>query len=383
MKYDLNTIAELLRNEKWTWAKTMPGIPHEYIVRDKCLMGEENFLMIVHAQRELGTHEVWGKYNFPYLYVDGYKYWTMGDTYENTIILNRQKVFSEFDHIDVQEDDVVPFGVASHLWFMLRDLVEVRYIYEVACGSGGTVRPFLLKPEQYTGIDPSKKAIGRFKERYPDFANKIHVMSFEESVDYWSKGDSLILATFGAASYFMEPYLKILERSGKDYILMFYQEGKCPKEYEGTHYFHYSLDKINEILPTAQILPYYEYFIASNMKFHEYEVNRIVEWELSHLELLFKKNRFHENLPYNNLFCAQMESIMSDGDLLFKKYSPYIDFHNLKLDLNSIAEKYMHYVRRCKDILPYVEEWHTEYIENIIISATKRAEFFSTRKQHK
>ena len=39
MTYDLNRIAELLRNEKWTWAKTMPGIPHEYIVRDKCLMG--------------------------------------------------------------------------------------------------------------------------------------------------------------------------------------------------------------------------------------------------------------------------------------------------------------------------------------------------------
>ena len=53
MTYDLNRIAELLRNEKWTWAKTMPGIPHEYIVRDKCLMGEENFLMIVLAQRDL------------------------------------------------------------------------------------------------------------------------------------------------------------------------------------------------------------------------------------------------------------------------------------------------------------------------------------------
>ena len=80
MTYDLNRIAELLRNEKWTWAKTMPGIPHEYIVRDKCLMGEENFLMIVLAQRDLGTNEIWGKYHFPYLYVDGYKYWTMGDT---------------------------------------------------------------------------------------------------------------------------------------------------------------------------------------------------------------------------------------------------------------------------------------------------------------
>jgi hypothetical protein len=29
--------------------------------------------------------------------MDGYKYWTMGDPIPDTIILNRQKVFSEFD----------------------------------------------------------------------------------------------------------------------------------------------------------------------------------------------------------------------------------------------------------------------------------------------
>lgn len=69
--YDLSHITLLLSQEKWMWAKTMPGIPHEYIVRGKCRMGEEDFLLIVHAQRDLGKHEVWGKYNFPYLYLDG------------------------------------------------------------------------------------------------------------------------------------------------------------------------------------------------------------------------------------------------------------------------------------------------------------------------
>ena len=376
MTYDLNRIAELLRNEKWTWAKTMPGIPHEYIVRDKCLMGEENFLMIVLAQRDLGTNEIWGKYNFPYLYVDGYKYWTMGDTFENTTILNRQKVFSEFDKLDIQEDDVVPFGVVSHLWFMLRELIEGRYIYEVACGSGGTVKPFLLTPDKYTGIDPSKKAIARFKERYPDFANKIYAISFEESVNYWSNGDYLVLATFGAASYFMEPYLKILDKSGKDYIIMFFQEGKCPKEYEDTHYFHYSPDDIHSIMPTAQVLPYYGYFIASNMNFHEYEVNRIVKWELSHLELLFRKNPFDKDLPYDNLLCTQMESIMSEGDRLFNEYSSFINLHNLRMDLKTIADEYMLFVSKCNEVLPYVEDWHVENFANIIVSAIKRANFF-------
>lgn len=57
--YNLPRIVHLLEQEKWTWAKTMPGIPHEYIVRGKCQMGKEDFLMIVHAQRDLGKYEVW------------------------------------------------------------------------------------------------------------------------------------------------------------------------------------------------------------------------------------------------------------------------------------------------------------------------------------
>ena len=70
---ELNTLAELFRAERWTWAKTMSGIPHEYIVRGRCRMSNAKFEQVVRWQREYGTHEVWGKYNFPYLYVDGYK----------------------------------------------------------------------------------------------------------------------------------------------------------------------------------------------------------------------------------------------------------------------------------------------------------------------
>lgn len=280
------------------------------------------------------------------------------------------------DNLGVLEDDVVPFGVASHLGFMLRDLIDGRYIYEIACGSGGTIKPFMLKSDKYIGIDPSKEAIARFKERYPDFANKIYPMAFDEPVDDWSTDDSLTLAAFGAASYLTEAYLKKLEESGNDYILMFYQECKRHKKYEGNHYFHYSLDDIHAMLPTAQVLPYYDYYIASNMNFHEYEVNRIVQWELSHLNLLFGKNSFNNELPYDNLFCAQMESIMSDGDRLFKEYSSFINLHDLRIDLNTIADKYMLFVSKCQEVLPYVEEWHEENFENIIVSATNRANSF-------
>ena len=36
--------------------------------------------------------ERWGKYITPYLYIDDYKYWTMGAPVEETIVMNRAKV---------------------------------------------------------------------------------------------------------------------------------------------------------------------------------------------------------------------------------------------------------------------------------------------------
>lgn len=63
---------------QWTFAKNMPWAPHEYIVRGKCPLTEEEFLYFVDMQRRFGVHEHWGKYYSPCLYIDDYKYWTVG-----------------------------------------------------------------------------------------------------------------------------------------------------------------------------------------------------------------------------------------------------------------------------------------------------------------
>lgn len=83
---------EMISRCQWTFAKTMPWAPHEYIVRGKCLLTEEEFLYFIDMQRRFGVKEHWGKYYHPYLYIDDYKYWTMGAPYEDTIIINRAKV---------------------------------------------------------------------------------------------------------------------------------------------------------------------------------------------------------------------------------------------------------------------------------------------------
>ncbi|MBO7577615.1 MAG: hypothetical protein J6T43_01320 [Prevotella sp.] len=55
-------------------------------------MSEEEFLYFKNMQRNYGKVERWGKYITPYLYIDDYKYWTMGAPIEETTVINRAKV---------------------------------------------------------------------------------------------------------------------------------------------------------------------------------------------------------------------------------------------------------------------------------------------------
>lgn len=87
-----NKLCDMISRCEWTFAKTMPSAPHEYIVRGKCPLTDEEFVYFVKMQREYGVKERWGRYNHPYLYIDDYKYWTMGAPLDETIVINRAKV---------------------------------------------------------------------------------------------------------------------------------------------------------------------------------------------------------------------------------------------------------------------------------------------------
>lgn len=82
---------EELRNfvgeAKWTYAKTMPEWPHEYIVRDR---SDENlFEQLVRHIRANGFEEAFYQETFIYFVEDGLRYWTMGEPIEETTIINR------------------------------------------------------------------------------------------------------------------------------------------------------------------------------------------------------------------------------------------------------------------------------------------------------
>ena len=90
LNYD--KLREMIARCQWTFAKTMPFAPHEYIVRDKCPLTDDEFVYLVEMQRQCGTSEKWGRNILPYLYIDDYKYWTMGGTMDETKVINRAKV---------------------------------------------------------------------------------------------------------------------------------------------------------------------------------------------------------------------------------------------------------------------------------------------------
>ena len=73
--------------EKWTFAKTMPKWPHEYIVREQ--VDENLFVELVEHIRANGYRGNFYKKEITYYEENGLVYWTMGAPVSETIIINR------------------------------------------------------------------------------------------------------------------------------------------------------------------------------------------------------------------------------------------------------------------------------------------------------
>jgi hypothetical protein len=80
---------------KWTFAKTMPEWPHEYIVREN--VDENFFVEWVQHIRANGYEGNFYRMNITY-YDDGdMVYWTMGAPIEETTIINRCKKVDSYE----------------------------------------------------------------------------------------------------------------------------------------------------------------------------------------------------------------------------------------------------------------------------------------------
>ena len=75
--------------ETWTYAKTMPEWPHEYIVRER--VDEDLFVQLVKHIRAHGYPAHFYRREITYFDEDGLVYWTMGAPVQETEIINRCK----------------------------------------------------------------------------------------------------------------------------------------------------------------------------------------------------------------------------------------------------------------------------------------------------
>jgi hypothetical protein len=84
---------DFISRSNWKFARTMAHSPHEYTLRERAADDDE-FWAAVMFIREHGYTGEWGKGKARYRYfdVDGKQYWTMGNSYEVTKLINRADV---------------------------------------------------------------------------------------------------------------------------------------------------------------------------------------------------------------------------------------------------------------------------------------------------
>lgn len=91
-----DTLREFITSSKWTFAKTMPEWPHEYLVRDR--VNKMFFEALVRHIRQHGFESHFYQRVLTYFAEDGLLYWTMGEPIEETTIINRCKEEESYEN---------------------------------------------------------------------------------------------------------------------------------------------------------------------------------------------------------------------------------------------------------------------------------------------
>jgi len=148
---------------KWTFAKTMPQDPHEYIVRSKTA-DDETYIAMFQTIEDRGVWRTWGNTQYQYLYPgDGYYYWKMTDDITESKILNRAKE-------EIKDEGKIPLGLYHHYkgneyeiigFAKHSETLEDMVIYKARYGERGTwVRPLSMWDNL---IEVDGKSVKRFE----------------------------------------------------------------------------------------------------------------------------------------------------------------------------------------------------------------------------
>jgi hypothetical protein len=90
---------------EFRFARTMPDMPHWYVVRTPA--NEADYVALFRAVQHHGVNEKFGKRRYRYWRPgDGFKYWTMTTDVKQSRVINRAKIDNEADDAPMIEMDL-------------------------------------------------------------------------------------------------------------------------------------------------------------------------------------------------------------------------------------------------------------------------------------
>ena len=206
-------LAELLVQNSYNFAFTMPSTPHCYTLK-RTWSSEEAFVEALRKLRAVErVEEFFRGYWYRRFNANGYKYWTMGANLDH-VLINRATHAAQFDpytaiadYYDLGFHKSQSDVERSKRVYELLPIQPDTEILDIGCGTGTLVdfRFKHIQPERYTGIDPGRGMLSVFGDKHIEFRDRICRTAFE---DYWpepKKKFDLIVALFGVPSYIGVP----------------------------------------------------------------------------------------------------------------------------------------------------------------------------------
>lgn len=136
-------------------------------------------------------------------------------------------------------------------------------ILDIGCGTGLLLDLIHIERDNYTGVDPSKKMLDKFKSKHSKYVtvnSKFKASDFKD-VDYY-------ISLFGSISYVEKNELELINKD-KRMFLMFYKEDYFPKTYKLTgieyEHFKYSKEYLCRVFAGCRIEEYNNYYIITNL----------------------------------------------------------------------------------------------------------------------
>src|SRR3990167_10813289 len=169
---DFIDVAKILTSIDYTFAKSMPKNPHWYTLK-KNWEHKDLFEYIVDYIRGYGHIEFFSKKSYQKIYINEYKYWTMGSPISETILINKAKRelpypywYDKVLYDDIANDYVKLFQdneskLEEKELFSILD-IKGR-VLDIGCGAGLFFDH--VKPKEYVGIDISKNLLEHLKNK--------------------------------------------------------------------------------------------------------------------------------------------------------------------------------------------------------------------------